>query len=312
MLTKIKLLENGINLDLLKNKSFKEIKEQAIERLLALSAYLSIFTTIGIVAVLLFETADFFKFVSPLEFFFGTEWEPLLNERYGILPLLSGTFLIVAGSALISIPLGLLTAVYLGQFASKKAREIIKPVLEVLAGIPTVVYGYFAILFITPALQSIFPQTEIFNAASGCIVVGIMILPTVASLCDDAMQSIPKNIKQGGYALGATPYEVIKDVMIPASFSGIVASFILALSRAFGETMAVTLAAGSTPNMTLNPLQSIQTMTAYIVQVSLGDTPAGGVEYMTIFAVASVLFFITFSMNIISNYIMNKYRDVYE
>ena len=242
----------------------------------------------------------------------GTEWEPLLAEKYGILPLLTGTLVIVLGSGLISIPLGLLTAVYLSQFASKKTRNTIKPILEVLAGIPTVVYGYFAILFVTPVIQAIFPETEIFNAASACIVVGIMILPTVASLCDDAMQAIPKNIKQGAYALGATPYEVIKGVLIPSSFSGIVASFILALSRAFGETMAVTLAAGATPNMTFNPMESIQTMTAYIVQVSLGDTPAGGIEYQTIFAVASLLFVITFMMNIISNYIMNKFREVYE
>ncbi len=287
-------------------------KEQVIEKILALCAYLSILTTIGIVLVLFFETKDFFKVVSLREFLFGTEWEPLLDEKYGILPLFAGTVLIVIGSGIIAIPIGLLTAIYLSQFADNKTRNFLKPILEILAGIPTVVYGYFAILFITPLLQSFLPQTEIFNAASGCIVVGIMIIPTIASLCDDAMQSIPKNIKQGGYALGATPYEVIKDIMVPASFSGIMASFILALSRAFGETMAVTLAAGSTPNLTINPLNSIQTMTAYIVQVSLGDTPAGGIEYLTIFAVASVLFLITLTMNIVSNIIMNKYREVYE
>lgn len=287
-------------------------KEQVIEKILALCAYLSILTTIGIVLVLFFETKDFFKVVSLREFLFGTEWEPLLDEKYGILPLFAGTVLIVIGSGIIAIPIGLLTAIYLSQFADNKTRNFLKPILEILAGIPTVVYGYFAILFITPLLQSFLPQTEIFNAASGCIVVGIMIIPTIASLCDDAMQSIPKNIKQGGYALGATPYEVIKDIMVPASFSGIMAAFILALSRAFGETMAVTLAAGSTPNLTINPLNSIQTMTAYIVQVSLGDTPAGGIEYLTIFAVASVLFLITLTMNIVSNIIMNKYREVYE
>lgn len=287
-------------------------KEQVIEKILALCAYLSILTTIGIVLVLFFETKDFFKVVSLREFLFGTEWEPLLDEKYGILPLFAGTVLIVIGSGIIAIPIGLLTAIYLSQLADNKTRNFLKPILEILAGIPTVVYGYFAILFITPLLQSFLPQTEIFNAASGCIVVGIMIIPTIASLCDDAMQSIPKNIKQGGYALGATPYEVIKDIMVPASFSGIMAAFILALSRAFGETMAVTLAAGSTPNLTINPLNSIQTMTAYIVQVSLGDTPAGGIEYLTIFAVASVLFLITLTMNIVSNIIMNKYREVYE
>ena len=201
------------------------------------------------------------------------EWEPLLDEKYGILPLFAGTVLIVIGSGIIAIPIGLLTAIYLSQFADNKTRNFLKPILEILAGIPTVVYGYFAILFITPLLQSFLPQTEIFNAASGCIVVGIMIIPTIASLCDDAMQSIPKNIKQGGYALGATPYEVIKDIMVPASFSGIMAAFILALSRAFGETMAVTLAAGSTPNLTINPLNSIQTMTAYICLLYTSPSP---------------------------------------
>ena len=193
---------------------FNSIKEQVIEKLLALCAYLTIITTLSIVVVLLFETIDFFKIVSFSEFFLGTKWEPLIAKEFGVLPLLAGTLLIVLGSALISIPLGLLTAVYLSQFASSRARNIIKPILEVLAGIPTVVYGYFAITFITPLLQNIFPSTEIFNAASGCIVVGVMVLPMVASLCDDAMQSIPKNLKQGGYALGATPYEVIRGVII--------------------------------------------------------------------------------------------------
>ena len=195
---------------------------------------------------------------------------------------------------------------------TKKVRRIIKPVLEVLAGIPTVVYGYFALTFITPILRIFIPDTEIFNALSGAIVVGIMILPMVASLCDDALQAVPKSLKQGGYALGTTSYEVTTGIMIPSAFSGIMASFVLAISRAFGETMAVTLAAGATPRFTLNPLESIQTMTAYIVQVSLGDTPAGGIEYQTIFAVAGLLFLVTLVMNLLSNFIMNKYREVYE
>ena len=220
--------------------------------------------------------------------------------------------MIVIGSAFICIPLGLIIAIYLSQYATKKARSIIKPILEILAGIPTVVYGYFALTFITPILRTILPETEIFNAASGAIVVGIMILPMVASLCDDALQSVPKSLKEGGYALGTTSYEVIRGILIPSAFSGIIASFVLALSRAFGETMAVTLAAGATPQFTLNPLESIQTMTSYIVQVSLGDTPAGGIEYQTIFAVAALLFLVTLFMNLISNHIMNKYREVYE
>ncbi|MBC8322036.1 MAG: phosphate ABC transporter permease subunit PstC [Candidatus Marinimicrobia bacterium] len=289
------------------------LKEKGIEIFLSLSAFVSILTTMGIITILFAESFQFFKNVSPVEFFFGTQWEPLLVPKsFGILPLLSGTLIIVAGSALISIPFGVLTAIYLSQFASEKTRNIIKPVLEILAGIPTVVYGFFALSFITPILRSILPFTEVFNAASASIVVGIMILPMVASLCDDALRSVPRSLKEGGYALGSTDFEVIKGVLIPSSFSGIMASFILALSRAFGETMAVTIAAGATPKLTINPLESIQTMTSYIVQVSLGDTPQGGIEYQTIFAVGIVLFGVTLLMNIFANWVMNRYREVYE
>tara|TARA_B000000557_G_scaffold257151_1_gene250150 strand:+ start:2501 stop:3385 length:885 start_codon:yes stop_codon:yes gene_type:complete len=288
-------------------------KELVAEKLLALCAYLTVLTTILIVYILLTESFQFFKTVSMAEFMFGTRWEPLLDPKsFGVLPLLFGTLMIVVGSAFVCIPIGLTTAIFLSQYASKKVRRIIKPVLEVLAGIPTVVYGYFALTFITPILRIFIPDTEIFNALSGAIVVGIMILPMVASLCDDALQAVPKSLKQGGYALGTTSYEVTTGIMIPSAFSGIMASFVLAISRAFGETMAVTLAAGATPRFTLNPLESIQTMTAYIVQVSLGDTPAGGIEYQTIFAVAGLLFLVTLVMNLLSNFIMNKYREVYE
>lgn len=294
-------------------KNINNIKERFVESLFALCSYLSILTTILIIYILVSESYNFFKIVSFSEFLFGTRWEPLLEPKsFGVLPLLFGTLMIVIGSAFICIPLGLIIAIYLSQYATKKARSIIKPILEILAGIPTVVYGYFALTFITPILRTILPETEIFNAASGAIVVGVMILPMVASLCDDALQSVPKSLKEGGYALGTTSYEVIRGILIPSAFSGIVASFVLALSRAFGETMAVTLAAGATPQFTLNPLESIQTMTSYIVQVSLGDTPAGGIEYQTIFAVAALLFLVTLFMNLISNHIMNKYREVYE
>ena len=294
-------------------KNINNIKEWFVESLFALCSYLSILTTILIIYILVSESYNFFKIVSFSEFLFGTRWEPLLEPKsFGVLPLLFGTLMIVIGSAFICIPLGLIIAIYLSQYATKKARSIIKPILEILAGIPTVVYGYFALTFITPILRTILPETEIFNAASGAIVVGIMILPMVASLCDDALQSVPKSLKEGGYALGTTSYEVIRGILIPSAFSGIVASFVLALSRAFGETMAVTLAAGATPQFTLNPLESIQTMTSYIVLVSLGDTPAGGIEYHTIFAVAALLFLVTLFMNLISNHIMNKYREVYE
>ena len=289
------------------------LKEFIVEKIFAVCSYLSILTTILIIYILATESFQFFKMVSITDFLFGTHWEPLLEPKsFGVLPLLFGTIMIVIGSAFICIPIGLIIAIYLSQYASKKARRIIKPILEILAGIPTVVYGYFALTFITPILRTFLPNTEIFNAASGSIVVGIMILPMVASLCDDALQSIPKSLKQGGYALGTTSFEVIKGILIPSAFSGIVASFVLAISRAFGETMAVTLAAGATPQFTLNPLESIQTMTAYIVQVSLGDTPAGGVEYQTIFAVAALLFIVTLGMNLLSNFIMHRYREEYE
>lgn len=289
------------------------LKEFIVEKIFAVCSYLSILTTILIIYILATESFQFFKLVSITDFLFGTHWEPLLEPKsFGVLPLLFGTIMIVIGSAFICIPIGLIIAIYLSQYASKKARRIIKPILEILAGIPTVVYGYFALTFITPILRTFLPNTEIFNAASGSIVVGIMILPMVASLCDDALQSIPKSLKQGGYALGTTSFEVIKGILIPSAFSGIVASFVLAISRAFGETMAVTLAAGATPQFTLNPLESIQTMTAYIVQVSLGDTPAGGVEYQTIFAVAALLFIVTLGMNLLSNFIMHRYREEYE
>lgn len=284
-----------------------------IYSILALSAFLSVITTIGIIFVLTTESAGFFKEVSFFEFLFGTRWEPLLEPKsFGVLPLVSGTITIVIGAGLIALPIGIMTAIYLSEYASPKTRSTIKPTLEILAGIPTVVYGYFALTFITPLIRTVFPATQIFNSASASIVVGIMILPMVASLCDDAIRSVPTSLRQGGFSMGATTFEVTKSIVVPGAFSGIIASFVLALSRAFGETMAVTLAAGATPNLTINPLESIQTMTAYIVQVSLGDTPAGGIEYQTIFAVGALLFFVTLSMNIFANHIMNKYREVHE
>lgn len=293
--------------------NFKKLRERAIQYVLALCALLTLITTASIIVILFSESFAFFRHVPLTEFLFGTRWEPLLEPKsFGVLPLLTGTLMIVVGSALVSIPMGVITAVYLSEFASAKVRRIVKPILEILAGIPTVVYGYFALTFITPMIRLVIPGTNVFNAASASIVVGIMILPMVASLCDDALQAVPKSLKQGGYAMGTTSYEVIKGVLIPAAFSGIVASFVLALSRAFGETMAVTLAAGATPKMTLNPLESIQTMTSYIVQVSLGDTPAGGIEYQTIFAVGCLLFLVTLIMNVVANIVMNKFREVYE
>ena len=287
--------------------------EAILRQLFFVCAFISVLTTVIVIGILAVETSSFFEEVSVTDFLFCTEWRPLLEPKaYGILPLLGGTMLIVVGSSIVALPVGLACAVYLSEYASDRARNIIKPVLEVLAGIPTVVYGYFAISFVTPGLRLVFDDVQIFNAASAAIVVGVMVLPMVASLCDDALRSVPSSLREGAYSVGATSYEVTARVVVPAALSGIFAAFVLAVSRAIGETMAVTLAAGATPNLTLNPLESIQTMTAYIVQVSLGDTPSGGLAYKTLFAVASVLFTITLVMNLLANKVMRKYQEVYE
>lgn len=294
-------------------KQGRKLREGAIRGVLFLCALFSVITTAGIIAVLARETFSFFRAVPLPDFLFGLEWKPLLVPReFGVLPLVCGTVMIVVGSSLIALPLGLGSAIYLSEYASDRVRSIIKPVLEVLAGIPTVVYGYFALTFITPLLRVVLPDTQVFNAASGSIVVGIMVLPMVASLCDDALQAVPSSLRTGAYALGATSVEVNVRVVVPSALSGILASFVLAMSRAIGETMAVTLAAGATPKITANPLVSIQTMTAYIVQVSLGDTPAGTVEYSTIFAVGALLFLITFGMNVLAHRILRRFQEVYE
>ena len=290
-----------------------QTREKLIRSALFLCAFLSILTTLSIIAILAWEAYSFFREVPVSDFIWGTQWTPLLEPRsFGVLPLVAGTFQIVVGASLIAIPVGLASAIYLAEFASARVRRFLKPVLEILAGIPTVVYGYFALTFVTPLISSIFPSTQIFNAASASIVVGIMVLPMTASLCDDALRAVPESLRQGAFALGATQFEVTLRVVLPAALSGVMASFVLAASRAIGETMAVTLAAGATPKMTLNPLQSIQTMTAYIVQVSLGDTPVGTVEYQTIFAVAALLFTITLGMNIIAHRVLARFREVYE
>jgi phosphate transport system permease protein len=278
-----------------------------------MAAAVSVLTTLAIVAVLVYEAVGFFAEVSPVEFLTGTRWAPLLApQSFGVLPLLFGSVMIAVGAAVVALPVGLASAIYLSEYAPTRVRKIVKPALEILAGIPTVVYGYFALTFVTPIIRSIFPQTNVFNAASASVVVGLMILPMVSSLSEDAMRAVPRELRQGAYALGATRYEVATRTVFPAALSGILASFILAVSRAIGETMAVTIAAGMTPNMTLNPLESIQTMTAYIVQVSLGETPFGTIEYKTIFAVGLTLFVMTLGMNILSNLVLQRYREVYE
>lgn len=287
--------------------------ERVVTALLALAAGASILTTAGIVAVLIFETVEFLRVVPVTEFLFGIRWAPLFApQSFGVLPLVAGTLLVAVIAMLVAVPLGLLVAIYLSEYATARVRTVVKPVLEILAGIPTVVYGYFAITFITPQLiQRLFPEANVFNAASAGIVVGIMILPMVASMSEDAMAAVPGSLREAAYALGSTRLEVALRVVVPAALSGIIASFILAISRAVGETMAVAMAAGSTPVLTLNPLDSIQTMTAYIVQVSLGDTPQGSLEFRTIFAVGMTLFLMTLVMNVISQAVVRRFREVY-
>lgn len=289
------------------------IHESLIQGGLGLCAFVSIFTTATIIFILSKESYNFFQTIVPTDFLFGTSWVPMFEpSSFGVLPLLWGTMVVTIGAAFICIPIGLASAIYLSEYATPKRRAIIKPVLELLAGIPTVVYGYFALTFVTPALQFLFPDVQVFNALSGSIVVGIMVLPMVATLSDNALKAVPDSLRQGAYALGATSYEVTTQVVVPSGLSGVVASFLLAISRAIGETMAVTLAAGATPNLSLTFLESIQTMTAYIVQVSMGDTPAGGVAYQTMFAVAGLLFVITLALNIVSTFILKRYREVYQ
>ena len=289
------------------------VQERIVRTVLLLFSVVSVFTTLGIIATLLQETILFFQEVSIVEFFTETRWTPLFDsKKFGVLPLVNGTILVAVGAMFIALPLGLLAAIYLSEYASERARKVLKPILEVLAGVPTVVYGYFALTFVTPLLQQIWPETQAFNALSASVVMGFMILPLVASLSEDAMSAVPGALRQAAYALGATKVEVTLRTVVPAALSGISAAFILAVSRAIGETMIVAIAAGQQPKLTLNPLQSIETMTAYIVQVSLGDTPQQSIAYKTIFAVGMLLFLMTLVMNLISHWLTRRYREVYE
>lgn len=279
----------------------RERKEKIVHFILFCSGCISIVTTIGIVLVLGYEAFGFFQEVSVWDFFTDTQWTPLFSDKhFGILPLVLGTFLTSVIALVIALPLGLLVAVYLSEFASETSRKILRPLIELLAGIPTVVYGYFALAFMTPLLQYFLPEMSGFNALSPGIVMGFMILPMVASLSEDALYSVPQSLKEGAYALGCNRLQMMFKVLIPAAFSGITAAFILAMSRAIGETMIVAIAAGQQPILTLNPTNAVETMTAYIVQISLGDTPHGTLEYKTIFAVGLSLFVMTLILNSVS------------
>ena len=291
----------------------KVLLERVITAIMVICTLMSVLTTAGIVFVLLFQALQFFGEVSFIEFITGTRWTPLFpSKHFGVLALVSGTFLIAVLSMVVALPLGLLSAIYLSEYAPQRVRSVVKPVLEVLAGIPTVVYGYFALQFITPILRSIYDGVLIYNPMSAAIVMGIMILPMVASLSEDAMRAVPRSLREGAYALGATKLEVSTRVVVPAALSGIVAAFILAVSRAIGETMIVTIAGGNFAHFNLNPFVATQTMTAYIASVSTGDTPTGTLEHRTIFAVGLLLFAMTLLMNLLSQYVVRRFREEYE
>jgi len=283
--------------------------ERLVELGLLGSGILSIFTTAAILAVLAFETVGFFQEVTLIEFLGDTQWTPLFSEKhFGIWPLVAGTLLTSLIAIAVALPLGLLVAIYLSEFAREGVRKAVKPALEILAGVPTIVYGYFALIFVTPLLQKFIPGLAGFNALSPGIVMGIMIIPMISSLSEDALHAVPVSLKEGAYALGSGRLAMVFRVSIPSAFSGIVASVILATSRAIGETMIVAIAAGQQPRWTFDPRVPIETMTAYIVQISLGDTPTGTIEYKTIFVVGASLFLITFVMNFLSQRMARRFR----
>lgn len=296
----------------MQRRSFSRMKERGIEFVLLLSALSSIFVTLSIVFILLYEALGFFKDVSIWEFLTGKQWTPLFAQpKFGILPLVAGTLLVTGIAVAVALPVGLIVAIYLSEYAPFRIKEVAKPILELLAAVPTVVYGYFALLFLTPILQKFIPNLSGFNALSPGIIMGIMIIPYVSSVSEDSMKAVPMHIREGSYAMGATKFQTAFKVIIPSAFSGIAAAFIIGISRAIGETMVVAIAAGMMPNLTLNPLEPIQTLTAYIVGVSLGDVPHGTVEYKTIFAAGITLFFMTLSLNILGFWFRRKIREVY-
>ena len=287
--------------------------EDVVKILLALCAFVSVATTVGIVIALFVPAFEFFGDVSIVDFLTGTEWAPLFEPPFfGVLPLVAGTFLVVVCASLVCIPFGLGASIYLSEYARARTRKVLKPALEVLAGIPTVVYGYFALTLVSPLLQDLGLPVGLFSALSAGLVMGVMLLPTVASVSEDAMSAVPRDLRDGAYALGATRLQVSTRIVVPAAISGIIASFILAISRAVGETMIVLIAAGGQPNWTWNPLQAVQTMTAFIAATGQGDVATGTTAYKTIFAVGATLFVMTLIMNLVSIRLVRKYREVYE
>jgi len=312
------LINNPLNLPDLQisnrlSKNFtRHFKERLIEFVLLLAALSAVLTTTAIMGILLYESYGFFEHVSIVDFLTDTLWTPLFeNPHYGILPLVSGTLTVTGVALLIAIPIGTISAIYLSEFASHKVRETVKPTLELLAGVPTIVFGFFALLFVTPILQSIIPGLPTFNMLSSGIVIGIMVIPYIASLSEDAMRAVPMSMREGSYAMGATRFQTAIKVITPAATSGIVAAYILGISRAIGETMVVAIAAGQQPNLTFNPMDAAATITAYIVQVAMGDLPHGSIGYQSIFAAGLVLMLMTLTLNIIGHITRKKYSERY-
>jgi len=295
-----------------KKYSTTNVFDKVMPFLLFLSALVSVVTTVGIAFTLGFELFKFFERVPVAEFLGSTEWYPLsADQRFGVWALVMGTLQITVIAMIVAVPLGLASAIYLSEYASERARTILKPILEVLAGVPTIVFGFFALSFVTPILQALIPGLQIYNALSPGIVVGIMIIPMIASISEDSMSAVPKKIRDGALGLGATRLEVAIKVVMPAALSGIIASIVLGMSRAIGETMIVTIAGGSQPNFEFNPLNAIQTMTAYIVQIAKGDAGYGTIEYYSIYAVGALLFVFTLVMNLFANWVTRRFREEY-
>jgi phosphate transport system permease protein len=294
------------------SRVLRNVKERAIEFILFLAAFSAVATMVAILYILISESVLFFQQVSIVEFVTATQWTPLFADPvYGILPLLSGTLVTSTIALMIAIPMGTIAAIYLSEFANNRVREVVKPCLELLAAIPTVVYGFFALLFITPLLQKLNPDIPGFNMLSAGLAMGIMIIPAISSIGEDAMRAVPVALKEGSYAMGATKWQTAVKVVFPAAISGIIASYILGISRAVGETMIVAVAAGLQPNLTLNPLDEAATITAYIVQVSLGDLPHGSIEYETIFVAGLTLVLVTLGLNILGHFLSKRYREIY-
>jgi phosphate transport system permease protein len=306
------VMQAGFGAERLARRRTRVIRERLIELVLFLAALVSVFTTVGIVYILVKESVVFFEQVPIGKFLTDTQWTPLFDDaHFGIMVLLSGTLTSSAVALAIAIPLGTIIAIYLSEFAPFRLREVAKPFLELLGGVPTIVYGYFALLFITPLLQRIYPGLPGFNLLSAGIVMGIMIIPYVSSISEDAMRAVPMSLREGSYAIGATRFQTAVKVVVPAAFSGIASAYILGISRAVGETMILAVAAGMQPNLTFNPLEPAATITAYIVQVALGDLPHGSIGYQTIFAAGLTLMLFTLVCNIAGHVLRKSFREAY-